>query len=102
MVPAARKRMVVAALALVLAIAGSAGSAAASKVSHGAKRADRLTITVLSGRADLISGGGALVAISGARSTRGLTVTVAGARPTSALPPRAPRGAVGPGRPFSP
>src|SRR3954447_20887963 len=45
---------------------------------HSMAAAKALTISVVSGRADLVSGGDALVRIGGIRSTRALRVTVAG------------------------
>jgi hypothetical protein len=59
-----------AALCALAALTG-AGPAAAATTSP-------VTIKVLSGRADLVSGGDALVAIDGVRSTKGLHVTAAG------------------------
>jgi hypothetical protein len=47
--------------------------------------ANPVTIRVLSGRADLVSGGDALIAIGGIDSASGLNVTVAGADQTSAF-----------------
>ena len=47
-----------------------------------------ITISVLSGRADLVSGGDALVRIGGVSSTQGLQVTVGGANRTSAFAKR--------------
>ena len=59
-------RLLVVALGVLGAvpIAGPAGVAAASGSGSGGQ--GRLSITVLSGRADLVSGGDALVAIRGA------------------------------------
>jgi Tannase-like family of unknown function (DUF6351) len=62
-------------LALAAAIAGPAD----------AKSGGRLTISVLSGRADLISGGDALLEVRGVRSARVLTVKVAGSDQTDAF-----------------
>src|SRR6476660_2536284 len=72
----------------------AAGSAPASTHGHhhrghaktrrGASPATNpITIKVLSGRADLVSGGDALVAIGGVQSAAGLSVTAAGADQTS-------------------
>ena len=47
--------------------------------------AEPITISVLSGRADLVSGGDALVRIGGVSSTKGLKVTVGGANRTKRL-----------------
>jgi hypothetical protein len=47
-----------------------------------------ITISVLSGRADLVSGGDALVRIGGVSSTQGLKVTVGGANRTSSFAKR--------------
>jgi hypothetical protein len=60
-----------------------AGPAAASDHRHGHGHGP--TVSVLSGRADLVSGGDALVAIGGVRSTRGLTVKVDGDDQTNAF-----------------
>ena len=54
-----------------------------------------ITISVLSGRADLVSGGNALVRIGGVSSTQGLKVTVGGANRTSAFAKRADGTVVG-------
>jgi len=79
MLRAARTRLLVIVLgALVALAAGPAATGAAAKSS-------RLSITALSGRADLVSGGDALVAIGGVRSTRGLEVKAAGEDQTSAF-----------------
>ena len=51
--------------------------------------AEPITISVLSGRADLVSGDNALVRIGGVSSTQGLKVTVGGANQTSAFAKRA-------------
>ena len=65
----ARKLLRACALALcVLVVPATAGAAAATPI----------TISVLSTRADLVSGGDALVRIGGVRSTKGLHVTVRG------------------------
>jgi hypothetical protein len=82
---AARERLLAVALGLlvgVLAAAALAGPALATRP-HGG-----LTIKVLSGRADLVSGGDALVAIAGVRSTHGLTVKAGGSDQTSAFATR--------------
>ncbi len=47
--------------------------------------AGRLSVEVLSGRADLVSGGDALLAVGGVSDTRGLKVSVAGRDRTSAF-----------------
>src|SRR4051794_9582507 len=54
----------------------------------GAAAAKPITISVLSGRADLVSGGDALVAIGGVPSARGLTVMVAGRNQSRAFAKR--------------
>ena len=54
-----------------------------------------ITISVLSGRADLVSGGDALVRIGGVSSTQGLKVTVGGADQTNAFAKRADGTVVG-------
>ena len=54
-----------------------------------------ITISVLSGRADLVSGGDALVRIGGVSSTQGLKVTVGGTDHTSAFAKRADGTVVG-------
>src|SRR5829696_1010971 len=73
------------AVALGALVAMGAGTAEAASAAKGG----RLTVTVLSGRADLVSGGDALVAIGGVRSTRGLRVRAAGRDQTSAFSARA-------------
>jgi hypothetical protein len=65
--------------ALALTLAAPAGAATHNKQKPAA------TIKVLSGRADLVSGGTALLAIEGIGSTRGLTVTAAGKDQTGAF-----------------
>src|SRR3954463_5496250 len=75
----------VAALSLLLT---AASASAAPRAKHHAKaRATQnpVTIKVLSGRADLVSGGSALVAIGGITSTSGLKVTAAGKDQTAAF-----------------
>src|SRR4051794_16982389 len=67
------------------AVAPAAGAAVTSKRAQGATAKQRLAVTVLSGRADLVSGGDALVAPPGVRSTRGLTPRAAGRDPTPAF-----------------
>ncbi|MDT4943097.1 MAG: hypothetical protein QOJ34_3186, partial [Pseudonocardiales bacterium] len=64
--------------AVAAAVAGTAQSAVAAKV-------PKPKIQVLSNRADLVSGGDALVRIAGVRSTKGLRVTVAGKKVTKAF-----------------
>ena len=54
-----------------------------------------ITISVLSGRADLVSGGDALVRIGGVSSTNGLKVTVGGTNRTKAFAKRADGAVVG-------
>src|SRR3954471_20459360 len=54
-----------------------------------------ITISVLSGRADLVSGGDALVAIGGVTSARGLKVTVGGKDRSKAFAKRAGGGVTG-------
>jgi hypothetical protein len=96
MLTPARERLLVIALGLLVAAAIAwPEDAAASRFGGGDGSGGRLTITILSGRADLVSGGDALVAIRGVRSTRGLTVRAAGKNQTSAFTPRADGTAVG-------
>src|SRR6478736_6716903 len=66
--------------ALALFLLAAAAPAGAS--------AEPMTISVLSGRADLVSGGDALVRIGGVSSTQGLRVTVGGANRTNAFAKR--------------
>lgn len=73
-----RLRLIVAALCPAFALSTAAQAATHRK----AKTANPITIKVLSGRADLVSGGEALVAIGGVGSTKGLKVTAAGADQT--------------------
>jgi hypothetical protein len=80
MLPVARVRLSVIALGLLVLAFGAAIAGRAHAASGG-----RLTISVLSGRADLVSGGDALVAIGGVRSTRGLRVAAAGSDESSAF-----------------
>jgi hypothetical protein len=54
-----------------------------------------ITISVLSGRADLVSGGDALVRIGGVGSTKGLKVTAGGVNRTNAFAKRADGAVVG-------
>ena len=54
-----------------------------------ARRRSHVSITVVSGRADLVSGGSALVAISPARTARRLKVTVGGHNATGRFAVRA-------------
>ena len=83
---AARERLPVVALGLLVAVvAAVAAPAAASERAHEHKG---LTITVLSGRADLVSAGDALIAIDGVRSTHRLKVTAAGKDQTGAFAAR--------------
>ncbi len=67
--------------ALVLFLFAAAAPAGAS--------AQPITISVLSGRADLVSAGDALVRIGGVSSTKGLKVTVGGTNRTGAFAKRA-------------
>jgi Tannase-like family of unknown function (DUF6351) len=76
---AVRTRLPIVALGALVALAAGPGEAAT------AAKSGRLTITVLSGRADLVSGGDALVAIGGVHSTSGLRVKAAGKDQTSAF-----------------
>src|SRR4051794_14689801 len=69
-----------AALALFLFAAAAAPAGASS---------EPITISVLSSRADLVSGDNALVRIGGVSSTQGLKVTVGGADQTNAFAKRA-------------
>jgi hypothetical protein len=73
--------MVTGALALALFLLAAAAPAGAS--------AEPITISVLSGRADLVSGGDALMRIGGVSSTKGLKVTVGGTNRTKAFAKRA-------------
>jgi hypothetical protein len=70
-----RLRLVLAALCPAFALATAGPATAAHKI----------TVKTLSGRADLVSGGSALVAIGGIGSTAGLSVTAAGADQTGAF-----------------
>jgi hypothetical protein len=69
----------------VLTIALLGGVSAAS--AHGFDRGGGPTIRVLSGRADLVSGGDALISIGGLRSSRRLSVQAGGKDQTSAFTP---------------
>jgi hypothetical protein len=80
-VPVARFAALGTCAALALALFAWAAPAGAS----GAP----ITISVLSGRADLVSAGNALVRIGGVSSTSGLTVTVNGANQSNAFAKRA-------------
>jgi Tannase-like family of unknown function (DUF6351) len=80
MLPAAQGRLWVIALGLLVLALGAAIAGPADAESDG-----RLTISVLSGRADLVSGGDTLVAIGGVRSTHGLRVEAAGSDQSSAF-----------------
>ncbi len=96
MVRVARERLSLIALGLLVAVLavlvlGRPEGAFAYKLSRGGG----LTITALSNRADLVSGGDVLVAIRGARSARGLTVKAAGRDQTSAFRRRPDGTAVG-------
>ena len=73
--------------ALALLLLAAAAPAGAS--------AEPMTISVLSGRADLVSGGDALVRIGGVSSTNGLKVTVGGTNRTKAFAKRADGAVVG-------
>ncbi|MGH2966650.1 MAG: DUF6351 family protein [Solirubrobacterales bacterium] len=73
--------------ALALLLLAAAAPAGAS--------AEPITISVLSGRADLVSGGDALVRIGGVSSTNGLKVTVGGTNRTKAFAKRADGAVVG-------
>ena len=79
MLRAAWNRLLIVALGALVAL--GAGAVEVASAANGG----RLTVTVLSGRADLVSGGDALVAIGGVRSTRGLRVRAAGRDQTSAF-----------------
>src|SRR3954468_7212382 len=72
-----RLRLIAAALCPAFLLAGAAAAPAATR--------PRITIKVLSGRPDLVSGGSALVAIGGITSTAGLKVTAAGADHSTAF-----------------
>jgi hypothetical protein len=80
----------IAAVVTVVALVGASGASA-----HGSKRADGLSISVLSNRADLVSGGDALLSIRGVRSTRGLSVRAAGENQTAAFKRRSDGRVVG-------
>src|SRR4051794_3149076 len=67
------------ALALGVLVVPATSSAAAAKP---------ITVSVLSTRADLVSGGDALVRIGGVRSAKGLRVTVRGKNRTKAFAKR--------------
>src|SRR4051812_50046112 len=84
-----RLRVIVAALCPAVALVAAASAPAAKR--KRARAAHAVTIKVVSGRADLVSGGDALVAIGGVASTAGLKGTPAGREQTSAV-------GVGPGR----
>ncbi|MGH2973706.1 MAG: DUF6351 family protein [Solirubrobacterales bacterium] len=73
--------------ALALFLLAAAAPAGASS--------EPITISVLSGRADLVSGGDALVRIGGVSSTMGLKVTVGGTNRTNAFAKRADGTVVG-------
>ena len=86
MVRVARERPFRAALGLIAAVVSVAllvGGGAAS--AHGFGRGAKPTISVLSGRADLVSGGDALIPIRGLRSARGLSVQAGGKDQTAAF-----------------
>ena len=72
-------RLVVAVLSVAV-LGGTSGAYA-----HGADQGGGPTIRVLSGRADLVSGGDALISIRGLRSSRGLSVQAAGKDQTPAF-----------------
>src|SRR5256885_17071561 len=74
-------------IALALLLLAAAAPAGAS--------AGPITISVLSGRADLVSGDNALVRIGGVSSTQGLKVTVGGTDRTNAFAKRADGTVVG-------
>src|SRR4051794_12636385 len=78
-----RLRVIVAALCPAVALVAAASAPAAKR--KRARAAHSVTIKVVSGRADLVSGGDALVAIGGIASRAGLKVTAAGANQTSAF-----------------
>src|SRR4051794_7412813 len=71
--------LIAAVVSVVLLVGGGAASA------HGFGRGGDPTISVLSGRADLVSGGDALISIRGLRSARGLSVEAGGKDQTSAF-----------------
>jgi hypothetical protein len=82
----AGERPVSAALGFVVAVLSIAlvgGVSAAS--AHGFDRGEGPTISVLSGRADLVSGGDALISIRGLRSSHALSVQAGGKDQTSAF-----------------
>ena len=86
MVRVAGERPVHKALGLVVAVLSIAllgGVNAAS--AHGSDRGGGPTISVLSGRADLVSGGDALISIGGLGSSRALSVQAGGKDQTSAF-----------------
>jgi hypothetical protein len=83
-----RVRLIVAALCPAFALAVAGPAPAATRHHHKkakAPAANRVMIKAVSGRADLVSGGSALVAIGGIDSTSGLSVTAGGANQTSAF-----------------
>jgi hypothetical protein len=85
MVRVADERLSHIALALLAAVLCAVVLVSAEGASaHGFKRGG-LSITVLSGRPDLVSGGDALVSIRGLRSTRGLSVKAGGRDQASAF-----------------
>ena len=71
--------LIAAVVSVVLLVGGGVASA------HGSERGGEPTISVLSGRADLVSGGDALISIRGLRSARGLSVEAGGKDQTSAF-----------------
>src|SRR4051794_5586840 len=70
--------------ALAMTVVAPATAATHKKTAH-RPAPSPVTVKVLSGRADLVSGGDALVAIGGTDSTAGLRVTAAGADQTGAF-----------------
>src|SRR5690348_7349388 len=69
--------------------AGVLVAALAFPVTAGAAAAKPITISVLSSRADLVSGGDALVRVGGIKSAKGLRVTVRGRNRSKAFAKRA-------------
>jgi hypothetical protein len=85
MVRVAGERRSLIGLGLLLAIVSTLLIAAGDASAHTYKRGGGLTISVLSGRPDLVSGGDALVSISGLHSSRGLSVEAGGREQASAF-----------------
>ena len=96
MVRVAGERSFRAALGLIAAVvSGVLLVGGGDAYARGSERGDNPTISVLSGRADLVSGGDALISIRGLRSARGLSVRAGGKDQTSAFEPGRKGTAVG-------